>query len=233
MRKNIFIINILLLLALLALDVAYIIIDTLALKACASAVFVVIGIINLVYVILNKVALKFAIVMMVGLVFAMLGDIILNIHFIAGAALFGIAHVFFFVAYNFLNRFSWKDIVCSLIIFIPSVLFIVLAPFFDFDGIIMEIVAVVYALIISFMVGKAVSNLIQNRNLLNIIITIGSVLFFLSDLMLLLGNFASLPVVGIICLVLYYPAEFLLAFSLFVYGDKNKKLLSKQAQNEE
>lgn len=220
MKKNIFIVNMALLLVLLALDVAYIVVGTLALKACASAVFVIIGIVNLIYAILNKADLKFPIIMMIGLVFAMLGDIILNIHFIAGAALFGVGHVFFLIAYNFLNKFSWKDIVCSLVIFIPSMLFIVLAPIFDFNGIVMEIVAVVYAFIISFMVGKAISNLIQKRSLINIIITIGSVLFFLSDLMLLLGNFASLPVVGIICLVLYYPAEFLLAFSLFVYGEK-------------
>ena len=220
MKKNIFIVNMALLLVLLALDVAYIVVGTLALKACASAVFVIIGIVNLIYAILNKADLKFPIIMMIGLVFAMLGDIILNIHFIAGAALFGVGHVFFLIAYNFLNKFSWKDIVCSLVIFIPSMLFIVLAPIFDFNGIVMEIVAVVYAFIISFMVGKAISNLIQKRSLINIIITIGSVLFFLSDLMLLLGSFASLPVVGIICLVLYYPAEFLLAFSLFVYGEK-------------
>ena len=232
MKKNIFIVNMALLLVLLALDVAYIVVGTLALKACASAVFVIIGIVNLIYAILNKADLKFPIIMMIGLVFAMLGDIILNIHFIAGAALFGVGHVFFLIAYNFLNKFSWKDIVCSLVIFIPSMLFIVLAPIFDFNGIVMEIVAVVYAFIISFMVGKAISNLIQKRSLINIIITIGSVLFFLSDLMLLLGSFASLPVVGIICLVLYYPAEFLLAFSLFVYGEKNCLLYTSDAADD-
>ena len=102
-------------------------------------------------------------------------------------------------------------------------LFIVLAPIFEFDGILMEIVCVIYALIISFMVGKAVANLVRERSILNIIITIGSVMFFLSDLMLLLGTFASLPVVGIICLALYYPAEFLLAFSILAYVLFSKK----------
>ena len=198
------------------------------LKSLASSVFVIIGVLNLIFAILIKTKLMFPIMMSLGLIFAMLGDIILNIEFIAGAVLFGVGHIFFFIAYLFLEKFSWKDLLISAIIFIPSMLFILLAPIFNFNSDLMVAVAVIYALIISLMTGKAISNLVKNRSLQNIIIAVGSIMFFLSDLMLLLGRFAGLPVVSIICLVLYYPAEFLLAFSILIYTNEKGQINEKK-----
>ena len=55
----------------------------------------------------------------------------------------------------------------------------------------------------------------KEKSTLNLIILIGSVLFFLSDFMLLFNVFSSVSAVfGILCLALYYPAEFLLAHSI-------------------
>lgn len=219
MVKSIQLLNLVLFMLLIALDVAYIVADGIVLKSIASAVFVLVGIVNLVYAVRKKAPLKFPIAMMIGLVFAMLGDIILEIEFIIGAVLFAVGHIFFFVSYCFLVRFNYKDLIYGAIIFVPSLLFIVLAPIFEFDGALMEIVCVVYALIICLMVGKAISNVVKNKNVTTIIILIGSIMFFLSDLMLLLNVFAGLPVVGIICLVLYYPAEFLLAYSIYSHAN--------------
>ena len=78
-----------------------------------------------------------------------------------------------------------------------------------------------YALIISFMVGKAISNILKENNFTNIIIMIGSILFFISDFMLLLNKFGNIIVTNYLCLGTYYPAQFLLAFSLFAYSIMN------------
>ena len=227
MEKKFFIINFILFALLIALDISYIVEGGLLLKSLSSSVFVIIGVLNLIFAILIKTKLMFPIMMSIGLIFAMLGDIILNIEFIAGAVLFGVGHIFFFIAYLFIEKFSWKDLLVSAIIFIPSMLFILLAPIFNFNSDLMVAVAVIYALIISLMTGKAISNLVKNRSLQNIIIAVGSIMFFLSDLMLLLGRFAGLPVVSIICLVLYYPAEFLLAFSILIYTKEKGQINEK------
>ncbi|MDE6294380.1 MAG: lysoplasmalogenase, partial [Clostridiales bacterium] len=104
-----------------------------------------------------------------------------------------------------------------------SVLFIVVAPIFDFSGdIAMEVVCVVYALVISLMVGKAICNFAVDRSWLTFIIMLGSLLFFFSDLMLLLNVFSSVEkYVGALCLSTYYPAECLLAFSVFLARKSN------------
>lgn len=232
MNKTFNIINAILILLVLVGDVLYLTVGGLAIKSVTSAGFVLIGVVNLVYVILNKqLDLKFPIIMLIGLTFAMLGDIILEIEFIIGAALFAIGHLFFFVSYCFIQKFKWVDLAYGAAIFVPAVLFITLAPIFDFGGILMELVCVVYAVIISCMVGKSISNFVSKRNTLNIVAMVGSFLFFFSDLMLLLNVFGDLPrVVDVLCLVTYYPAECLLGYSIML---ANKAKTENNKQNGE
>ena len=205
-------------LAVIVGDVFYIINNSLLIKSLASMCFVALGVVNLVYAIKNKIITKkFNILMMIGLFFAMLGDIVLDIKglFIYGALLFAVGHIFYFLSYCQLVPFKWKDLIFGACIFVPSTLFIVFAPFFDFGGIVMELVCVLYAVIISCMVGKAISNYIENKSLLHLLLLVGSCLFFFSDLMLLLNVFGAMPrVIEILCLATYYPAECVLACAI-------------------
>lgn len=215
-KKNLaYILNAAFLILIMVGDAFYIAFDQIWVKGLTSALFVVLGAINLFFVFNKTDKKKFAIILLIGLFFAMLGDILLEFVFIAGAAFFAMGHVFFFLSYCFLIGLNWKDFIYGLIIFVPSVLFITLAPIFSFGGVLMEIVCVVYALIISLMVGKALSNYVQQKSVLHLIILIGSALFFFSDLMLLLNKFYTQSIVtSLLCLLTYYPAEFLLAHSI-------------------
>jgi len=202
----------------LVVDRLHLIQHSVYIKAVASALFVACGLVNLIYVLKHKTSNKmFHIWLFVGLVFAFLGDVLLEIEFIVGAALFALGHVFFFVAYCFISKLHWKDLLYALVIFIPSLLIILLVPIFKFEGI-MKIVCLIYALIISFMLGKALSNFIKNKSRVNLIILIGSCLFFFSDMMLLFANFGGVKLCSVFCLLTYYPAEFFLAYSIY----KNK-----------
>jgi len=159
--------------------------------------------------------------MIVGLFFAMLGDIVLELNFIIGAILFALGHIWYIIAYSCLLKFKPTDLIAGFSIFIPSILLITLAPIFNFDGILMKIVCIIYALIISLMVGKSIHNLINQKNVLNVILVIGSILFFISDFMLLLSRFAGLHVLSYVCINTYYPAQALLSSSI-KYSKINK-----------
>lgn len=188
-------------------------------KVITSLMFAVMGGVNLAYLILIKHGnYKFPIVMDAGLFLAMLGDVILEIHFIAGAVLFAIGHILFFASYCFLRKYTFVDFLIGAVIALFSVLFIAFAPIFDFaDDIAMEAVCIIYAIVISLMVGKAICNFAVDRSWLTFIIMIGSLLFFFSDLMLLLNVFSTIEkYVGVLCLATYYPAECLLAFSVYL-----------------
>ncbi len=237
MKRKFLIANALLICLILVGDIFYILKGGLLIKSLTSAGFVLLGLLNFVFVILTKENdFKFSCLMFSGLFFAMLGDIILEIEFIIGAVLFAIGHLLFFVSYSTLIKFKWKDLIYGAIIFVPSVLFITLAPIFDFEGMLMEIVCVIYAIIISCMVGKSISNLIYERSLKSIVIVIGSILFFFSDLMLLLNVFGDIGrIAGILCLATYYPAECVLAYSI-IESKRDKlslkeKFLSKEISN--
>ena len=213
--------NIALMMGVLLGDIAYITLGGTLIKGLTSMLFVVLGLTNLIYLVWQKRTLRFPIILTVGLIFAMLGDILLNIHFITGAIFFAIGHVWFFVAYTMLIKFQWTDLIYGAAIFVPALLFILLMPVFDFGGVIMEIVCVAYAFVISLMVGKAIANSLTQLNLRNLLIVIGSVLFLFSDLMLLLNVFGNLSqVFSVLCLATYYPAECLLALSIFAHRDQ-------------
>lgn len=219
--------NIALILAIVLGDICYITLGGLAIKATTSIFFVLLGTVNLIYAIFTKKPLVFPIIMTIGLIFAMLGDIFLNIEFIVGALLFAVGHIVFFIAYNCNQKFKLTDLIYTLAIFIPSIIFILFMPFLDFGDLLMEIIVTCYALIISFMVGKSIANLVNQPTAQNILITIGSILFFFSDLMLLLDVFGNLSAVfEVLCLVTYYPAECLLAMAIFTHknnaGDNPK-----------
>ena len=216
MNKTFKIFNIILILSILVGDICYIAFDGLLTKSITSILFVVLGVVNFVYASKQKNLNKnFCILMICGLIFAMLGDILLEIEFIVGAALFAIGHMFYFAAYSTLQKFKLRDLLISLCIIIPSILIISLVKLFDFGGLLMQLVCIIYAIIISLMVGKSISNLISKKSTLNILLVIGSCLFFFSDFMLLFNVFANISkIFGILCLASYYPAEILLAYSI-------------------
>lgn len=217
--------NIAFLILQLAGDIIYMIVGNPYLwKVFASLTFFIGGLVNLFYVVAHKSELKnnnsFKYIMIVGLFFAMLGDILLIDYFVIGAGLFAVGHIWFFIAYCTLEKIKLRDILYAITIFAFALAVELLIPIFDYDG--MTMLVIIYAFVISIMLGKAISNYIGKRNsLAYFIIMLGSVLFFLSDLMLLFNVFGG---VGIwadnLCLIFYYPAEYLLAISIF-YASKD------------
>lgn len=224
LKKWVMVTNLVFIMLILSGDAIYMIRGGLAVKGVTSGLFLLMGLTNLIFLKLSKKEnVKFSIFLVLGLLFAMAGDIALNLNFILGAVLFALGHVMFFVSFLFLEKFRWEDILYGVTIFLPSLFIILFVPIFNFKGIVMEMVCIAYALVISFMVGKSLSNFIKTKSIQNLIILLGSILFFLSDFMLLLNVFGGVgKFADIICLITYYPAEILLAMSIIL--GKNKEV---------
>ncbi|MBQ1274944.1 MAG: lysoplasmalogenase [Cellulosilyticum sp.] len=220
MKKTFITTNAIMLALILIFDVCYMIKGGLFFKSIASMLFVGTGFINLKYCMNNKTNLRFPIWMMVALIWAMIGDILIVTNFILGAAAFAVGHIFYFVAYCMLDKINRRDFLCGISIMAIALSIILFIPFLDFESQLMLGVCCTYAVIISFMVGKAISNVWQEKNLLNKVIVVGSILFFISDFMLMLDVFGNISTASYLCLATYYPAQFLLAFSLLISGSK-------------
>ena len=221
MKKSFITANAIMLILILIFDVCYMFGGGLPAKSIASIMFVIAGIINLIYCIKKKANLKFPKWMIVALTCAMLGDILLVLNFYLGTAVFAIGHIFYFVSYCMLEKINRRDLICGISIFAFALPVILFTPFLDFRSNLMKVVCCVYAFIISFMVGKAVSNLLKEKNSTNKTIAIGSILFFISDFMLMLDMFGNIPGTNYLCLGTYYPGQFILALSLFRYASTN------------
>ena len=134
MKKNILFFNLVLSVLILTGDVFYILYDELWIKSITSIGFVLIALINFIYLLkVNKNNLVFAMFMLIGLIFAMFGDILLEIEFVIGAILFAVGHIFYFVAYTRLVKFNWKDLIFGVCIFVPATILILVAPIFEFE----------------------------------------------------------------------------------------------------
>ncbi len=226
--KIIFAVNFVLLGSIAVTDICYMFLGGTPLKAAASFTFVAVGIVNAVFAASKAVGGKYHLVMPVALAVAMAGDIAINYDFIAGAAVFALGHVAYVVAYFLYNGFRPVDAVYAVAVFIPSALVITLVPVFDYGGAVLEAVCVVYALILSVMAGKALSDGIKYRTPVGTAVAVGSVLFFVSDLALLINQFGMISSSGhlamrILCLSTYYAAQFLLAFSVYLYAVRKKQ----------
>ncbi len=236
-KEFIFLFNIAFLILSVVSDVLYMFLgNPYVFKTFASCVFVVGGAVNFVYCLLNKKECSerpfFKYFMMLGLFFAMLGDILLIDHFVVGAILFAVGHVWFSVSYCYISRVKLVDVIAIACVMVFTECLILLVPIFDFNG--MKLIVVAYGLIISVMLGKSIGNAITNKfNAISLIVLIGSLMFFISDAMLLFNVFGGAGKwADYLCLIFYYPAEFVLAVSIY-YVSRNKKNQKKTSAVEE
>ena len=188
------------------------------LKCVCSGLFAALGVANLVYARKTKEThRKFYIFMALGLVFAFLGDYLIGYDFIVGAATFALGHVFFVIAYCFLQKMQKLDLTVSGALFACCLIFLLFCPLRSYDVPFFRMVCIVYALIISTMLGKAIGNFVREKNTFTGTIAAASALFFFSDLMLVFDWFIGLwSWTDHACMGTYYPALCLLAFSMIL-----------------
>ena len=194
------------------------------LKGVTSSWFFIHGIINLVYA--KKKGFqetKVLYVIEVGLFLGMLADVLLGISFMVGVAAFALGHVFYIVAYNIIEKPCLKDIYFVLPISAISIFIVIGTPFINVEDPIMEKVLIAYAIIISWMLGKAISNLKEKQCTFTWIVGVGSLLFLFSDLILAIDMFGeSSRLTWILCSYTYWPAQHLLAQSMYHYINDKK-----------
>lgn len=191
-------------------------------KSTASGLFVLCGVFNLICLHNYYKGSWKSWLLLLGLVFAMAGDIVLIEHFTEGAILFAIGHIFYLTYFFTLYKFTFLDAIFTGLIITFSMLVIFLYKGFEWNG--MKMLVIIYATVISFMLGKAMGNYFAHKNVANLISFLGALFFFFSDMMLLFFNFAGRNMLfDYFCVYTYFPAEFMLAISLLLHKDHYNK----------
>lgn len=174
------------------------------------------GLVNHIYCIkIKKLNIKYCNFIFAGLLTAAVADIVINMHFISGVILFIIGHMAFYTAQCFVRKIYASDFIYSIVLALSSLAFLFFFPGINITNQSLKIVCIAYALIISLMAGKSIANACILKNLFCILISVGCILFFLSDMCLAINIFTKIWKDSIIvCLLTYYPAQCLLAFSI-------------------
>lgn len=219
MTKRLFLIlNILLLTALAVCVYVY---DNhiggVAMKGTTAGCFAALGLVNLAGALwTDPRKLAFPLMLAIGLVLAMLGDILLGRHFILGAGLFAAGHVMYAAAMYARQKFAWLDAIMSGVMLLIALAILDFTPNLIFSDPVMRPVCYAYAVIISLMAGKAVSAYLRERSLLNGLLALGSLMFYFSDVMLLLAWFAGAgDWADTLCLYTYFPGQGILAHAIY------------------
>lgn len=224
-EKKFYFINILIFIGAIACLVYYDYHGGLWLKGITSLWFFVHGLINLVYG--HKMGIKslnILYIIEIGLFLGMIADVLLGIEFMVGVAAFSLGHVFYIIAFNVIEKPRLKDLIFVLPICAFSIFIVTGTPYITVEDPIMEKVLIAYAVIISWMLGKAISNLNAKKSKFTAIVALGSTLFLFSDLMLAIDMFGtSSRIVWILCSYTYWPAQNLLAQSMYHYVNEIRR----------
>ena len=151
--------------------------------------------------------------MLMALVFSLFADLTINHHFIGGALIFAVAHVFYLISFCSLEKFRLRNLLYSLPFLAVCIILICFLP--NLNTAVMVTVAVIYSIIISFMTGKSLSNLRLSYNSLYILLFTAGIIFFFSDVMLVLGHFADMEIPRALCRFSYYFSQCLMAMSIY------------------
>lgn len=173
---------------------------------------------------------KYFYLILTGLVFSLFGDIFLGLKsslcFNLGVTSFTIAQIFFLSAFTYLEKVNIIDFVIFLMLSVVLIIIQNCTDNFDYDG--KYILILIYTLIISFMLSKALSllRMIKGNEITVILIVISMILFFLSDFILLFVYFykTKFNILPYFNTVFYYLAQGLLGLSFL----KPIKKLDKQ-----
>jgi uncharacterized membrane protein YhhN len=152
----------------------------------------------------------------VGLVLSLGGDVALMFRssqaFVAGLVLFLLAHIVYAVAFTVPNGFRPQDLVVGLLLLVVAVaVYLYLKPGLGS----MKLPVIFYILVICFMVNRAVSTFFGDAfsTTQAWLISLGAVLFWLSDLVLAINRFRRPFRLEALGLYLYYGGQLLIALS--------------------
>lgn len=192
--------------------------QSIVLKGIASLFFIVLAF-------LTSAKLKnvrkniYVILIIVGLIFGMFGDILIELPtewgFVAAAGSFAVGHILYSIAFCYVSGISKKQMLVFALCSVFVIAYMIFMPYINAGDLLA--VGIVYGLIISFMVGSAVSLWKKDMSIPKKLCVAGAVLFLLSDFILLHDLFVTAIDCSFLVFfntITYYPAQFVLALSL-------------------
>lgn len=221
-QKTVYLTNILLFLCSMGCLICYDVFGDLWLKGATSVWFVLMGLLNLLYAKYRAPKnFRFLLWIEAGLVLGMCADVLLECWMILGILSFALGHICYLIGFYTLEKPKWKDLIILLPATLISVYVAAGMPYVQIDDPVIQKFAIVYAIIIGCMLGKSIVNIRIRKSTFLWLLLLGSVMFWFSDVMLAINMFGpGGRVTWVLCSYVYWPAQNLLAHSMFHYANE-------------
>lgn len=183
-------------------------------KGLASACFLISAAIN--FFMCEQDNKPYSRALILALLFAFIADVVIIFNGIAGGVLFAVGHIFSYYAFCRLDKPSKRDILPTVFFAAVALCVCFFTPFLKMTTI-KRILCVLYALVISTMAGKAVSNHFEFGSVRTLILFIAAVAFYASDIMVLLYTFGDVQRDMFYSMgrCMYFIGQFVLAQGLY------------------
>lgn len=216
--------NIVLLFCAIVCLVCYDVFGGLWLKGLTSSWFVILGAVNIIYA--RKMQIKqylFLLLIEAGLLLGMCADVLLAVVFVFGILSFALGHIMYVIAFYTLEKFCKRDLLIIAPIAAASLFVVAGTPYIQIEDPVLKKMLLGYAIIIACMLGKAISNFVAKKSISRGLMMLGCVMFWISDIMLAVDMFGeSSRLTWILCSYNYWPAQSILAFSLFHFVNESR-----------
>ena len=162
---------------------------------------------------------QFLLCIVMGLALSVVADVYMNLKqpdsFMSGMIYFSFAHLLYISGLSFISSFHWMQLVVGIVL-LGSLTFIYIKMFFNKLDEIMKISIPLYMILVTLTLLIALGVLIVTPTPASIMLFIGTVLFWLSDLVIAISTFYKpFKYAGALTWALYGPAQLLIALSIF------------------
>lgn len=230
MKKMLFILNMILIAIVCAGEVCYSLFGGFWLQFCFGLILVILTATNLIYVLKTKSKnRRYAYFIGAGTILAFASELFVTVQPISCVSLSLFSVIGYYIALMMAEKFKWQDFVVGVGIAIPSIIAVTSSKMFGYGGVFGLILAIVYIWIVACTLGKAISNLIRNKNSTNVLTIIASAFLFLSAFVLLICKFSNVSnTFNYILIATNYISQI-----VFTYSIHNRTFVLKKVEKNE
>lgn len=232
MNKILLSFNIVFIVATFVLGLCYTFIGGFWLQFFAGLSVVLMTAMNLIFVLRTKAknSRRYAYFIGAGAIFQFASILFLNVIPVSGLSLAFFSVLGYFIALVMLDKISWKDLVFAFGIALPLCLVVSYLDIFGYRNIFEWLLACLFVIVVSFLISKAISNLIKTKNSTNILNVVASSFMIISSIMLSVLVFTNTySVIVHIYDIVNFIAQIIFAYSVFdsirVHKNFDKKLI--------
>lgn len=190
------------------------------LKWMSGLGFVLQGIINFIFLIRFRPDKKlYGILMLAGLILSYFASMLIHYYIVWTMILFALVSILLYLSNSLIICVKPVDFVYGICIAIPMMFLMIFSGIFGFVTVWVEVFVILYVVLISLVLGKTISNIVRERNVITSIQFVSTLLFYAANFIMLCNAFSKVShFIMIVFTGLFVISHFMYSYTVFHMG---------------